>query len=593
MGSRRSGALPLVLAMFAIAVVPAGAAAAPGDPDPTFGTAGATTAQFAPGPRGFTRAFGLALAPDGKVLVTGRAGHRPASGDDYGESNVLVARFTPDGAVDPTFGEGGAATAPLAGHGSSIAVQADGKPVVAGSGERSWLVARYTQDGELDPTFGDGGLAPLPPGTRNDNTVYATNVVIQSTGRIVVGGFYLDYQGTPIVMTRYTPDGQVDKSFGGGGVLTRYADGLHDMELGFADRILAVAGESTFQLDAEGTGNDELDSPLGTELSPDAIAGGANGSVVETGTYLPAGGPAPREAVLGRYGAEGEPDPGFGTGGVARLRLGSQTTSDPSDVLVQDERPVLLGTRQGPDVSGAFLARLTLAGQLDCSFGSGGLVALTSGADVQELASDSQQRILSVAMIGDEMGLARHLGGSGPGRAQAPPDATTDAPTDVGMREATLNATVHPRCGDTTVRFQYGRTRDYGSEVAAGTVPGSTSPRPVSARVTGLEPGGAYWVRVVATNDRGTTFGAERSLVTNPSHGDPPLPVRPRRCHVPRLRGRSVRSARRVLTRAGCRLGRVTRRRSRTGRRGRVLSQSPRAGRVRTLGAAVRVVVRR
>jgi hypothetical protein len=69
----------------------------------------------------------------------------------------------------------------------------------------------------------------------------------------------------------------------------------------------------------------------------------------------------------------------------------------------------------------------------------------------------------------------------------------------------------------------------------------------------------------------------------------PPAPG----CHIPSLARQTLSSARSALTRAGCRLGSVSRRgRRRGGRRPRVVSQSPRAGRDVAAGTRVRVVLR-
>ena len=64
-------------------------------------------------------------------------------------------------------------------------------------------------------------------------------------------------------------------------------------------------------------------------------------------------------------------------------------------------------------------------------------------------------------------------------------------------------------------------------------------------------------------------------------------------CLVPRLKGRTVRTARRSLRRAGCVLYRVTRSRRRGTKRGRIVWQTPRAGRKLREGALVEIAIRR
>ena len=62
-------------------------------------------------------------------------------------------------------------------------------------------------------------------------------------------------------------------------------------------------------------------------------------------------------------------------------------------------------------------------------------------------------------------------------------------------------------------------------------------------------------------------------------------------CRVPKLKGKTVRQARRALKKRNCRLGKVTRRGG--GRRGRIRASRPKAGSVRAAGTRVRVIVSR
>ena len=72
----------------------------------------------------------------------------------------------------------------------------------------------------------------------------------------------------------------------------------------------------------------------------------------------------------------------------------------------------------------------------------------------------------------------------------------------------------------------------------------------------------------------------------------PPPPSAQARCKVPKVVGKRLPTARRAITRARCRVGRVRRARSRKAR-GRVVSQTPRAGLNRPRGTRVHLVVSR
>src|SRR4051794_4839018 len=100
-----------------------------------------------------------------------RSGRSPATARPRLE--VLEDRLTPSGgALDPTFGSGGAVTLPLRAGSSStatntpVAVQADGRVLalrgVTSSPSNQLALTRLNANGSLDATFGTGGTAYLP-----------------------------------------------------------------------------------------------------------------------------------------------------------------------------------------------------------------------------------------------------------------------------------------------------------------------------------------------------------------------------------------------------------------------------------------------
>ncbi|WP_068415428.1 Ig-like domain-containing protein [Planctomyces sp. SH-PL62] len=146
--------------------------------DATFGDGGYATTSFAVGG---DRGFGLAVQPDGKILLAGE------SFGGNSTSNFAVARWTADGRLDPTFGSGGKVQTDVPGEfdqASGLALQADGKIVVAGSAGGDLALVRYTTSGALDEAFGAGGIVVKDLGGDD----WASSVVVQGDGKIVVGG---------------------------------------------------------------------------------------------------------------------------------------------------------------------------------------------------------------------------------------------------------------------------------------------------------------------------------------------------------------------------------------------------------------------
>jgi streptogramin lyase len=84
------------------------------------------------------------------------------------------------------------------------------------------------------------------------------------------------------------------------------------------------------------------------------------------------------------------------------------------------------------------------------------------------------------------------------------------APTLSGT---TVTGTVNPGGEATNVRVEYGPTTAYGSTATGPTLNGTTD-QPVSVALSGLQPGTTYHLRLVATNARGTAYGADQVLTT-------------------------------------------------------------------------------
>jgi uncharacterized delta-60 repeat protein len=147
---------------------------ADGTPDATFRplTPGRTEGTTTTLPLG---ANDLAIQPDGKILVAGPAG------GDFG-----VARVMTTGIYDPTFGSNGQVSFDFGGAdvANAIALQPDGKVLVAGTDGDGFAVARLTPSGALDPSFGVGGKA-----TVNFTGVdEARGMALQPDGAIVLVG---------------------------------------------------------------------------------------------------------------------------------------------------------------------------------------------------------------------------------------------------------------------------------------------------------------------------------------------------------------------------------------------------------------------
>ncbi len=192
---------------------------ADGTRDTTFGTGGVTLTGAAAG--GLT-ASAMALQADGKIVVAGS--------QTYGTNYFFaLERYTTAGRLDASFDRDGRVTTSFPQNTSAVALQilSTGHIVVAGTG---FEVARYTANGALDRTFGSAGKARLNPG----GTSRASAVIVESDGKVIVAG-NTNQGSNPdnAALVRLHGNGQTDLSFGNRGVLVS--------DLGGSERVDAVA----------------------------------------------------------------------------------------------------------------------------------------------------------------------------------------------------------------------------------------------------------------------------------------------------------------------------------------------------------------
>ncbi len=159
--------------------------------DPAFGTDGKVLTDF--GGIEWANALGL---HGGSLVAAGTSIGNSGSDPDF-----AVARYASDGSLDTSFDTDGKVTTGVgdvtgfnsADHANDVAVQSDGKVVLAGTAEtgtntsrlNDFAVARYASDGALDTSFGEDGTLMTDFGSDGD---IADAVAIQSDGKIVAAG---------------------------------------------------------------------------------------------------------------------------------------------------------------------------------------------------------------------------------------------------------------------------------------------------------------------------------------------------------------------------------------------------------------------
>lgn len=224
--------------------------------DSTFGINGTVTR----GPGVDNRGFALALQSDGKIVIAGST--KLTSG---GTNDFLTFRFKSNGTPDSTFGTVGRVSTSITSlddAAQAVAIQSDGKIVVAGYGGSStiqWAALRFQTNGTFDSTFGIGGkvlptLVNATPGALYD-------MILLGSGKPLLAGMATPGAGSQDFMVlQLKTNGAIDSSFGTNGQVTT------DFGPGGNDAAQALAQQTDGKIVAVGSGGFFV-FPLGARVA--------------------------------------------------------------------------------------------------------------------------------------------------------------------------------------------------------------------------------------------------------------------------------------------------------------------------------------
>jgi uncharacterized delta-60 repeat protein len=179
--------------------------------DEDFGSAG--MAVLAVG--GDSRPESVVIDAEGRIVLCGLYN---------GYHNAFIARLDSEGNPDTDFASTGflRSTEDLPDACFAVLNHRDGYVVVGYRGEsalsESVFIARIDADGDVDGDFGDEGSQDADLGSLHD---HGRDGAVEADGSIVVAGDNDAGGGVLAALVRFTPEGELDTSFGGGdGVAT-------------------------------------------------------------------------------------------------------------------------------------------------------------------------------------------------------------------------------------------------------------------------------------------------------------------------------------------------------------------------------------
>lgn len=308
-----------------------------------------------------------------------------------------------DSALDKSFGTDGKVTTAFPGSNdvaSSVVIRpdtqvmpgrpADDKIIVAGSDGSDFIVIQYHADGSIDTGFGVNGIVATD---FNGGTDQAYAVALDSNdanGKIVVAGSTKNAKTGKydIALARYEPDGSLDTSFGNKGRVITDFGGNDDQAFGMAiqgDGKIVVAGYAN----------------VPTALLPTQLCIGSSPNPLCRSNDI----------ALARYNSDGSLDTSFGNGGKVTTDLSFGSDDQAFGIATQpnDNKIVVVGgASNGSASTRGALARYSVSGTLDLSFGAGGVILTDNKGIVHALSIQLDGKIIAAGYDTKGFLLARH-----------------------------------------------------------------------------------------------------------------------------------------------------------------------------------------
>jgi uncharacterized delta-60 repeat protein len=330
-----------------------------------------------------------------------------------------LSLFAQPGSLDVSFSTDGKVTTDFGTNydvGASVAIQGDGKIVLAGSTEEGFALARYNSDGTLDNNFGVSGKVITYEVGKSSK---GTSMTIQNDGKIVVGGFiisgYLANKALyDFAIVRYNSNGILDNTFDFDGkvitdigeddrgnsiaiqsdgkiVLVGYSFNGSDKDISLIRYNSNGSLDNTFSYDGKvltaiGNGNDEARS----------VAIQSNGKIVVAG-YSYNG--LDNDFAILRYNIDGTLDNTFDSDGSVLTAIGSSNDLANSLSIQSDGKILVAGQSYIGSVSNFALARYLSNGALDNTFESDGKVITAIGnndSNCRSVAINKDGKIVAV-----------------------------------------------------------------------------------------------------------------------------------------------------------------------------------------------------
>lgn len=484
--------------------------------DSTFGVNGFVLPAYS----GADQAHAVLVQPaDQKIVVAGFHG-----------GNCYVARFLPTGQSDAAFGIGGRTTFQFgtgSSYGYALALQADGKILVAGDASSSSAgLARLTTTGALDATFGSGGKITVPtPNVSVFDSDAKLGLAVQATDQRIVLGITSAPDAAANKMAtihRFLPNGSADLSFSGDGkAFIDFSPGKRDVVSGLAiqpDGKIVVGAFASIESGNYGNyfavGRLNKDGSLDTDFGNGGITVAGKGVLLDLSIqpdgkimtagynrYFPLGLQEEKDIALMRFLPNGALDPTFGNAGITYT---DYNWCHANGMTLQPDGKIVVVGFLHPNNPFDFLAgRYNANGSLDLAFYPNGFWNYRINGKDEELHKVAMQANGDIVAVGyyelggqDESVLVR----------LTPKKQTPQLPI------ANFTASPTTGCGPISVQFsdQSANATGWAWQFPGGTPATSTQQNPTVTYATA----GTHTVTLVASNPAGNHTASKPGFIT-------------------------------------------------------------------------------
>ena len=319
-----------------------------------------TTFEVSAQPRDLYDVRDLVELPTGKLLITG----------EDSEATPVVCRLNSNGTPDASFGTSlGCVHVDVGARATGIALMLDGdRLLISGTSVDEFFVARISvATGALDPSFGTGGATRLPH--QQEGWLYSMEV---AGGEIyLAGGEREDGVIRAFAVRLDYESGLLDLDFGTNGWI-RFGDRMAFDLLRSSERIVATTGTRLWGFDLSGVPDSSFGENGSRELpwSTATLALDHEGKILAAGAGMAAVRLSPAGAILESYSAL---DPGEDWSGIPMR-------AEAVDLVLEDDGTMVFAGSLTTDMYWLGVGRRLPNGEADPTFGVGGARAFESGS---------------------------------------------------------------------------------------------------------------------------------------------------------------------------------------------------------------------